>query len=342
MSKKRITIPIFIPHIGCPHRCIFCNQWRVTGSASQPDKESVINTIEKYLSAVSPSVERVELAFFGGSFTGISPDLQERYLSWIQPYIEKGAIRCIRVSTRPDYICSGSLSLLKKYHVETVELGVQSFDDEVLKASGRGHSSEDSIKAVKLIRESGFRTGIQLLPGLPQDTPEKSIRSAEITVSLKPDDVRIYPAVVLKDTALEKFYASGAYKPMTVEETVELCSKMYGMFDKTGINVIRMGLHPMDFSDGESPVVAGPYHPAIGFMIKSRYRRKALETLFADWRYENNDIKIATLLLPAKNREEYVGMNRENIFYLKDKFFLTEIICKYTDSNEPSIQRFFH
>jgi len=338
MPKKRITIPVFIPHTGCPHCCVFCNQWRVTGSSSQPDREAVTATIEKYLSAVSPNVEKVELAFFGGSFTGIEPELQEKYLSWIQPYIENGAIRSIRVSTRPDYITAASLALLKKYHVETVELGVQSFDDEVLKASGRGHSSEDSVKAVKLIKESGFRSGIQILPGLPEDTPQKSIRTAEITVSLKPDDVRIYPAVVLKDTALESLYSSGSYRPMTIEETVELCSLIYGMFYENGINIIRMGLHPMDFSGGESPVVAGPYHPAIGFMIKSRYRRRALEALFKEWRAEHSDSKSASLLLPGKNREEFIGMNRENIFYLKEKFFLTDLICKYTDNSKLSIQ----
>lgn len=338
MPKKRITIPVFIPHTGCPHCCVFCNQWRVTGSSSQPDREYVEKTIERYLSGASSAVEKVELAFFGGSFTGIEPGLQEKYLSWVQPYIEKGLIRSIRISTRPDYINSRTLSLLKKFNVETVELGVQSFDDDVLVASGRGHSSEDSVRAVNLIRESEFRTGIQLLPGLPLDTPEKSIKTAEITLSLRPDDVRIYPAVVLRDTALEKLYSSGEYRPMTIDEAVELCSVMYGMFYENGINVIRMGLHPMDVSDGDAPVVAGPYHPAIGFMIKSRYRRRSLEALFSKWRPENRERKEAALLLPVKNREEYIGMNRENIFYLKEKFFLTDIICQYSDNSGPLIQ----
>lgn len=338
MPKKRITIPVFIPHIGCPHCCIFCNQWRVTGSSAQPGKEPVEATIEKYLSAVSATVERVELAFFGGSFTGIDPELQERYLSWIQPYISNGAINSIRVSTRPDYITAGSLSLLKKYNVETVELGVQSFDDDVLTASGRGHSSEDSVKAVRLIKESGFRAGIQLLPGLPLDTPVKSLKSAEIAVSLMPEDVRIYPAVVLKDTVLENLYNSGEYIPLTLDQAVEHCSVMYGMFSERGINVIRMGLHPMDISDDDSPVIAGPYHPAMGFMIKSRYRRGILEELFASWIIENRGRKTATLVIPESNREEYIGMNRSNIFYLKEKFFLTEIICKYSDKSVPIIQ----
>lgn len=338
MSKKRITIPVFIPHTGCPHCCVFCNQWRVTGSLSQPDRLSVAQTIDKYLLAVSPSVEKVELAFFGGSFTGIEQDIQERYLSWIQPYIEKGDISSIRISTRPDYINESALSLLKRYNVETVELGVQSFDNEVLEASGRGHSFHDSIRAVNLVKESGFRCGIQLLPGLPKDTFRKSVTTAEITVSLKPDDVRIYPAVVLKDTVLEELYSAGEYSPMTIEETVELCSIMYGMFYENGINIIRMGLHPMDFSEGDNPVVAGPYHPAMGFMIKSRYRRGILEALFKKWYIDHSDCKSVTLLLPGRNREEFIGMNRVNIFYLKEKFFLTDIICKYSDNSEPSIQ----
>lgn len=299
--------------------------------------EAVEGTIRKYLSAVSPSVERVELAFFGGSFTGISPDLQEMYLLWIQPYIKSGAINSIRISTRPDYINSSILSLLKRYNVETIELGVQSFDDEVLTASGRGHTSGDSVRAVKLIKGEGFRAGIQLLPGLPHDTFEKSVKSAGITVSLKPDDVRIYPAVVLKDTGLEKLYNSGEYTPLALEEAVELCAVMYSMFLENDINVIRMGLHPMDLNDTDTSVIAGPYHPAMGFMIKSRYRRGILDELFTRRQGEFISGRV-TLLLPEKNREEYIGMNRRNISFLKEKYFLTEIDCRYSDISEPLIQ----
>ncbi len=338
MSKRRITIPVFIPHTGCPHCCIFCNQWRVTGISAQPDRAAVEGTIRKYLSALSPSVERVELAFFGGSFTGIDPDLQEMYLSWIRPYIKSGAINSIRISTRPDYINSSILALLKEYSVETIELGVQSFDDGVLAASGRGHTSGDSVRAVELIKGEGFRAGIQLLPGLPDDTAEKSMRSAGITVSLKPDDVRIYPAVVLKDTGLEKLYNSGEYTPLTIDEAVELCSVMYRMFYESGINVIRMGLHPMDLNDTDTPVIAGPYHPAMGFMIKSRYRRGILDELFTARQGEFSPGGRVDLLLPEKNREEYIGMNRGNISFLKEKFFLTEIDCRFSDISEPLIQ----
>ncbi|HOP63588.1 MAG TPA: radical SAM protein [Spirochaetota bacterium] len=338
MPKKRITIPIFIPHTGCPHRCVFCNQWRVTGASLLPDRASVEHTVEKYLSGASQSVERIELAFFGGSFTGIAPELQEQFLSWIQPYIKNNEIQSIRLSTRPDYIDSDILGLLKRYGVETVELGIQSFDDDVLKASGRGHSSEDSVKAINMIKQEGFRTGIQLLPGLPMDTPEKSLYTAEVTVSLKPDDVRIYPAVVLKDTALENLFRQGKYMPMTLEETVELCSAMYGMFYEKGINVIRMGLHPMEMNSEDPAVVAGPYHTALGFMIKSRYRRKKLEALLRDWRLLHPAESSAEVLLPLKNREEYIGMNRENFFYLREKFLLTELGVRFTDNIEPLIQ----
>ncbi len=338
MSKKRITIPVFIPHTGCPHRCIFCNQWRVTGVSALPDRNSVENTIAKYLSKISPDIERVELAFFGGSFTGIEQNIQEQYLSWVKPYIEKGIISSIRVSTRPDYINRTTLDLLKRFNVETVELGVQSFSDDVLVASNRGHRAEDSISAIKLLKEYRFRTGIQLLPGLPLDTFEKSIKSAEMAVSLKPDDVRLYPAVVLRDTKLQKLYAAGEFSPMTIEATVELCSIMYGMFYEKGINVIRMGLHPMDIIDGDSPIVAGPYHPALGFMIKSRFRRKSLESLFCNWSSKNPGVKSAKLVIPEKNREEYIGIKKENILFIKDKFFLTDINYIFSEITEPFIQ----
>ena len=335
MSKKHITIPVFIPHSGCPHCCVFCNQWRVTGVSEKVTSESVHRTIERYLSAISGTVGKIEIAFFGGSFTAIPPDEQIEYLSTVQSYIERGVIDTVRVSTRPDYIDRTKLEILKKYHVETVELGVQSFSDEVLNASGRGHNSMQVVDAVALLKEFGFRVGIQLMPGLPSDNYERSIISAIRTVELLPDDVRIYPAVVLKDTAMEKLYNVNKYMPLTLEAAVDLCSVMYGMFIEKSINVIRMGLHPMDLSGGN--VIAGPYHVALGFMIKSRYRRGILDNVIKNAIDTIVNRLNISIVIPEKMKEEYIGMKKENIYYLKDKYHLTSLDYTFGNIENPQI-----
>ncbi|MCL1833394.1 MAG: radical SAM protein [Leptospirales bacterium] len=333
MTKRRVTIPIFIPHEGCANRCVFCNQWRVTGADERVTSESIKRTIERYLSTAIDRAEKIEIGFFGGSFTGISLDDQKRYFSAIRPYIERGIIDSVRISTRPDYIDRSKLEILKENRVDTVELGVQSFSDKVLKASGRGHSSIDSINAFYLLKENGFRAGIQLMPGLPEDTYAVSIQSAMETAELCPDDVRIYPTVVLKDTQLEKLFNEKNYTPMTLEEAVALCSEIYAILTGAGINIIRMGLHPMDLNNGD--VIAGPYHEALGFMIKSRYRRGILEEVVARSAKINQSCDSISLIIPAGMKEEYIGMKRENILYLKKKFSIAEIDYKFADIENP-------
>ncbi|HPX90251.1 MAG: Oxygen-independent coproporphyrinogen-III oxidase 1 [Spirochaetes bacterium ADurb.Bin218] len=340
MSKRRITIPIFIPHSGCPHCCVFCNQWKVTGSHNEPTEAFFKKTVESYLSTAGPEIERVELAFFGGTFTAIDQELQRKYLSWALPYVTSGSIKSIRISTRPDYIDQNILTFLESHYVETVEIGVQSFDREVLLYSGRGHSREDSLRACTLIKKSGMRLGVQLLPGLPGDTIDKSISSAEITQSLGADDVRIYPAVVLRETELERLYLAGKYKPLSLEEALLWVVQMYEIFYDAKINVIRMGLHPMDFAEGECPIVAGPYHVAFGFLVKSRFRRNCMEKILSQWRKRFPLVKDVRLLIPFEHKEEYIGHKKENINYLKEKFFLTKISYEYTHSSEFNVLEF--
>jgi len=335
MPKKQITIPIFIPHEGCANSCVFCNQWRVTNTTIKTTPELIKNTIEKYLLTAINRVEKIEIGFFGGSFTGLSQERQKKYFENIAPYIESGLINSIRISTRPDYIDAHKLKILKENHVETVELGVQSFSDNVLKASGRGHSSKDSINAFYLLKENNFRVGIQLMPGLPEDTYTDSIQSAIKTAELCPDDVRIYPTVVLKDTQLEKLWAEGNFAPMSIEEAVELCSEIYGILTEKRINIIRMGLHPMDISAGD--VLIGPYHEALGFMIKSRYRRKVLEELIEKSVKMNKSRDSISLIFPTKMKEEYIGMKKENILHLKNKYFITDINYRFEDIENPQI-----
>lgn len=323
MSKQQVTIPIFIPHQGCPNCCVFCNQWRVSSASQRPDPGSIKDTIALYLSRLSRSVEKVEAAFFGGSFTAIPMDEQRGYLSVIKPYLDDGVIHSIRISTRPDAVNMEILDLLSGYGVETVELGVQSFSNRVLELSGRGHSAEDVFRAMELLKQYRFRTGIQLMPGLPGDDPDTCIRSAETAVSLGADDARIYPVVVLKDTALEQMYLKGEYTPLTLEEAVEVSAEIYRIYSDNNVNVIRIGLHPVDLGSGT--VIAGPYHTALGFLVKARYRRAILERLMRGQSSIADAGEGVTLVIPSDCAEEYIGMKKGNIDYLKELFALKEL-----------------
>jgi len=307
----------------------------VTRTTEKVTSESIKNTIEKYLSGTASEVGKIEIGFFGGSFTGIPLSDQKKYFSAISPYIEAGLIDSVRISTRPDYIDKSRLEVLKENRVETVELGVQSFSDDVLKASGRNHSAKDSIDAFNLLRENSFRVGIQLMPGLPEDTYYSSIQSAMKTAELRPDDARIYPTVVLKDTQLEKMFNEKKFTPMTIEEAVELCSEIYGILTKSAINIIRMGLHPMDLKHGD--VLVGPYHEALGFMIKSRYRRRILEEIIEKAAKISKNRDSISLMIPDKMKEEYIGMKRENILYLKEKYFIADIDYRFADIEKPEV-----
>lgn len=333
MPKSRITIPVFVPHAGCPHSCVFCNQWKVSGCHRESGPDDVDRAVSIYLSSAAASVKHVEIAFFGGSFTGIDQDTQRLLLSRAESYVRTGRVRSIRLSTRPDYINADSVDLLKEFSVETVELGVQSFDDEVLAASNRGHGAGDVFRAVSILKENGFRTGIQLMPGLPGDSREKSVKSAETAVSLKPDDARIYPCVVLAGTGLDKLYMNGLYKPLSIEDAVETSALIYRLFHENNINVIRIGLHPLDTPG--TAVIAGPYHTAMGFLVKSRYRRFILDELFSKSSLPASDCKTVKLMIPAHCAEEFIGMKRANIEYLKEKYSLNRIEYRTWENEHP-------
>lgn len=335
MAKKQITIPIFIPHMGCPHCCVFCNQWKISSAEQKPDPDKIKHTIELYLSRISSTVEKVELAFFGGSFTAIPFEDQELFLSTVKPYMDKGIIKSIRLSTRPDYIDKERLDLLAAYKVSTVELGVQSFNDMVLDLSERGHGAEDVYKAIELLKLYSFRTGIQLMPGLPGDSFSISVDSASIAAALSPDDVRIYPAVVLKGTKLAKMHAQGEFTPLIIDEAVEVSAAMYRIFIENKINVIRIGLHPLDFH--EETVVAGPYHPALGFLVKSRYRRDILEAAIEKSKSKKN-LNLIILVIPSVCAEEYIGMKKCNIDYICNLYKDKKIKYVIRDVESPYIE----
>lgn len=269
MSKTHYIIPIFVPHEGCPHNCVFCNQGTITGNEEIVDEKYTKHIIESYLKTIDTDNSILEVSFFGGTFTAIDINKQKRLLKVAKAYKDNGHINFIRLSTRPDYIDKTILDNLKQYGVDIIELGVQSMDDEVLLKSGRGHSEEDVYTASKLIKEYGFTLGHQIMLGLPGDTFLKDIETTEKIISMKPDICRIYPALVVKNTPMEVMYKQGIYSPYSLKEAVTICKIAYGMLIANSINVIRVGLQPTEEINVGREIVAGPFHPAFRELVDS-------------------------------------------------------------------------
>lgn len=302
-----MNIPIFVPHEGCGHDCAFCNQRSITGASAAPTISEARYTIEKYISGGSGSGDTI--AFFGGSFTGIDMDMQRAYLALAHEYLRRGAVGGIRLSTRPDYIDKERLELLKEYGVTNIELGAQSMDDGVLRAVNRGHSADDVRRASALILEYDFALGLQMMTGLPTDTPEKATATAMEFVRLGAAETRIYPTLVMEHTELARLWQSGAYMPQSVEEATELGARLYGIFRRAEVKVLRIGLSD---SDGlKQGCLAGPYHPAMGELVRSRYIRNQLEPLA-----ENGELKVQA---PKRYISRIVGNKRCNIDYFGEK-----------------------
>lgn len=278
--KTHAIIPIFVPHYGCPHACVFCDQKAITARDCAPDKEETIRIIEQYLSTLTtnPNVNEIEIAFFGGSFTGIPLEEQAMYLQIAKEYKDRGLVNAIHMSTRPDYINDEILDQLVKYGTDVVELGVQSFDSDVLRLSNRGHSREIVYGSCEKIKARGIRLGIQLMVGLPGDSHKKCMESVRETLKIGPEMVRIYPTVVLKNTALYRMYEMGKYKPLEEEEAVKTVSDMLREFYAAGIEVLRVGLKSSDnINNEEGSVGAGTYHPAFRQLAEAYMLRCDIE-----------------------------------------------------------------
>ncbi len=314
---KHYNIPVFVPHSGCPHDCVFCNQKRITGRAKPVGAEEAKRIIDEYLSEVKPD-GFVEIAFFGGSFTGIPIEKQNELLSLADSYIKRGLVDGIRLSTRPDYINDEILSNLKRFGVTTIELGVQSMNDEVLRKSARGHSSECVWESARLIKEYGFSLGLQMMTGLPGDTPEISYNTAEKLSEMKPDFVRIYPTLVIKDTALSDMLESGEYIPFTLDETVSLLARLKMLFDEKGITVIRMGLQTTEEISPGASVVAGPFHAAIGELAESEIYKLKLDRLISG--FKNRAVSV---ICAQSELSKVIGHKKRNVGYFSDKYNIT-------------------
>lgn len=267
-NSKHSNIPIFIPELACPHQCVFCNQAKISGAQNVPPPEDVPSIVEAYLSTMNDGRE-IEIAFFGGSFTGIQVDLQREYLKAAYHYKKEGLVSGIRLSTRPDYISEEIVELLLEFGVTAVELGAQSTNDEVLVASGRGHNFSHLKNAAGLIRKSGISLGLQMMVGLPADSKERSLQTARDIVNLGADNTRIYPTLVIKGTALERLMNQGKYLPLSLDEAVETSKEILKVFNNAGVKVLRIGLHQSDELSPEKSLAAGPYHRSFSELVQT-------------------------------------------------------------------------
>lgn len=319
MEKKHLIIPIFVPHLGCPNNCIFCNQRNISGQMKQVTKEDVKNTVEHYLEIFGDQDAYKEIAFFGGSFTGIDEETQEELLGVAYEYVKNKKINSIRISTRPDYINKEILKMLKKYKVKTIELGVQSTNDFILKKAGRGHTFEDVKKASKLIRRYRFILGHQMMIGLPESSLSDELKTAKDLAKLKPKIMRIYPVLVIKGTELEKEYNEGTYRPLNVNQAVEMCKEIYYYFTKKKINVIRIGLQTTDIicdpKKQESTVVAGPYHEAFRQLVEDGMWYDSIVERIKKLNVRVREIEV---VVNPENVNNVSGHKKENIKKLKD------------------------
>lgn len=306
---KHINIALFVPHLGCPHQCIFCNQKSISGCVKQitpDDVAEAVDTALKYSDCTGG-----EIAFFGGSFTAIDRELMVSLLKKANEHIKAGRVGGIRISTRPDCIDDEILDILALYGVTAIELGCQSMDDDVLKLNERGHGAEAVEKASVLIKKRNFELGHQMMTGLYGSTPEKDIETAKKLIALKPDTVRIYPTVVLENTALCEKYRRGEYLPQSLDDAVELCAKLLSLFNDADIPVIRLGLH--SGGNVEDGFVAGVYHPAFRELCESKiYFEKIVEKLKDIPKGENIELAVG-----AKFISQALGQKKSNLEKLK-------------------------
>ncbi len=313
---RHVNIPVFIPHLGCPNNCVFCNQRKISG-VEEFHAESVASIIDKALSTVE-SCASVEIAFFGGSFTGIDRELMISLLEIAYSYIRRGLVKALRCSTRPDYINQEILDILKKYDVKTIELGLQSVSDDVLIKSKRGHNFEAELKSCRLIVENGFELVGQMMIGLPASTPKSEIETARFIASCGARAARIYPTVVFRDTELCDMTEDGSYTPLTLDEAVERSAAALEVFIDAGIDVIRIGLQSGENLSSPESFAAGPNHPALGELVVGEvyYNKIRKKLLDADLSGEEN-IKI---LVSRGMLSKAVGQNKKNKLRLQEKY----------------------
>lgn len=327
--KKQFIIPIFVPHLGCPNDCIFCNQKSISGQKENMTKEKAKKIIEDYLDSIKNEDAEVEIAFYGGSFTAIETKMQEELLEIAYQFIQEGKVESIRISTRPDCIDKETLKRLKKYKVKTIELGVQSANDYILKRTNRGHTFQDVKRASKMIRWNGFKLGHQMMVGLPESTRIDEINTAKALMKLKPKMVRIYPVLVIKNTKLEQECKEGKYQPLSLVQAVEVCKELVRMFADKKIEVIRIGLqNTEEIADPESKdseVVAGPYHPAFRQLVESALWYDAIVGKIKKLNVKVKEVEVTVNPIDANH---VIGHKKENVLKLKEMYDVDLILLQ--------------
>ncbi|MEK6589786.1 MAG: radical SAM protein [Nitrospinota bacterium] len=335
---RQFIIPIFIPYSGCPFRCIFCNQKRIAGEGSGVDIEDIKKTVDTWLSQSDLKNPRYktakdrQIAFYGGTFTALPLEKQEAILSSVSRYLEDGVVDTVRVSTRPDRISPENLAMLKRYRVRTVELGVQSMDSRVLSLSERGYSADDVRNACSLLKRYGFHMGIQIMTGLPGDTWNASLSTVDEVIKLRPDFVRIYPTIVIKNTRLADLYLSGSYKPLSLEDAVMLCKILLMKLEFNNIPVIRIGLQPTPSLVERDVILGGPFHPALRQLVESEIAYDIMKCIIFTSQtahpqegctvVRGQKLDHVTFFIPSMELSNFIGQKRVNIRRLNSEFNL--------------------
>ncbi len=320
---KHYNIPIFLPELACPYRCVYCNQFSITGLNDIVKADDVKAIIDSHLASFKEEKRFVEVAFFGGNFTGLPLQMQNDYLEAVQPYLDKGLIDGIRCSTRPDYITLQRVQEIKRLGMRNIELGAQSTNDEILKQCKRGHTYNDIVEASQTILSEGITLGLQMMIGLPSSKEEHDLQTANDIVNLGAKETRIYPCIVVKDTELAAMYRSGDYEALSIEEAVRRSAKLYSYFTENDVKVLRIGLHTSDELDNEA-YVAGPYHKNFAEMVFSNIWKEKLRCLDAEM-LRSKDIIIN---VPESQINHAIGWKSENKKLLLERFENVEFKIK--------------
>jgi histone acetyltransferase (RNA polymerase elongator complex component) len=327
VEGKRFIIPIFISHVGCRHRCVYCDQARIARPvAAVPSPRQIAEEVERYLKLGArkrKNCQAVQAAFYGGSFTALPLATQRRLLYSVATFLEEGKVHSIRLSTRPDCCSPPTLAILKQHKVATIELGVHSLDNEVLRVSERGYIKEEVYRAVRELHRGNFEVGIQLMIGLPGDNAQTFTSTVEEVIAMRPHFIRLYPTVVIKGTHLHQWFLQGRYQPLSLAEAITLAEGALQRFRQARIPVIRMGLQPTPSLEAPGAIVAGPFHPAFGQLVESSLLFEQAASLLES--AEITGRSSPTFLIAPKDISTFYGQGGENIRRLREAFGLREI-----------------
>jgi len=322
-TSRPLIIPIFIPHAGCPHQCVFCNQRAITSiDARIPSRTDIVQFVESFLRYSHVKRSPVEIAFYGGNFLGLSPGMINHLLDAVRPFIDQKRVQYLRCSTRPDTISPETLDRLARFPFTVIEIGGQSMDDSVLALSQRGHTAQNSRDAMSLVKAGGYRVGAQLMSGLPGDSATGAFTTASRVADIGPDFVRIYPTVVLRGSLLEKWFAEGRYWPLTLERAIEQVKSMLRVFQCKQIPVIRMGLQPTEALMQSDEILAGPFHPAFGHLVVASHFKDMARDILDRWTSTPSSIRIH---VNSRNESNIRGQKNETIHYLKHRYQIRHI-----------------